>query len=210
MLGTKIRETRHSKINGKIDVVKTLGLGTYIQVQGLTQSGGLIVDVWRDTLKKINQHRLEIGNCLILGLGGGSAAKLVRRYWPLSEITGVEIDPLMVELGEKYLGLDEKDVDIIISDATKYLSDQKLYTGDYDLILIDMYLGDKVPPEFEKNSFIKKIEKLLTLGGIAVFNRLYYGEKRPEAVKFAKKLEGVFSQVDYFYPEANLMLICSK
>ena len=44
-LTNKILEEVESGINGKIKVVKSLGLGTYIQVEGLTQrpkSSGLI------------------------------------------------------------------------------------------------------------------------------------------------------------------------
>ena len=31
---------------------------------------------------------------------------------------------------------------------------------------------------------------------------------RTEAVKFGNKLEKIFSKVDWFYPQANLMFIC--
>ena len=41
--GPKVLEKKKSKINGEIKVVKTLGLGTYIQVNGLTQSGGVVI-----------------------------------------------------------------------------------------------------------------------------------------------------------------------
>ncbi|MFH1863767.1 MAG: hypothetical protein ABIJ85_02580, partial [bacterium] len=113
--GTKILEERKSKYNGDIKVVKSLGYGTYIQVEGLTQSGGVVTDVWRTTLKKLRTK--EIKNCLILGLGGGSAAKLVRKYWPDCKIIGVDIDPVMAELGKKYLGLGQIRMEIEICDA---------------------------------------------------------------------------------------------
>src|SRR3989344_9616764 len=115
--GIKILEEVTSPINGKIQVVRSLGLGNYIQVEGLTQSGGVVNEVWKTTLWKLkNKRTKELKNCLILGLGGGSAAKLVRKFWTDAKITGIEIDPIMVNLGKKYLKLDAAGVDVIIDD----------------------------------------------------------------------------------------------
>ena len=201
-------EERKSKYNGNIKVVRSLGLGTYIQVGGLTQSGGIVTDVWRTTLKKISHKQslalraqpLVINHCLILGLGGGSVAKLVRKYWPDCKITGVDIDPVIVELGKKYLGLGQIRMETEICDAFTY----PLYAVRYDLVIVDLYVGDKFPEKFEKEEFLKK----LTKNKIVIFNRLYFGEKRKEAIKFGNKLEKIFRNVEWFYPQANLMLIC--
>jgi spermidine synthase len=208
--GVKILEETTSKVNGKIRVVNSLGLGTYIQVEGLTQSGGIVKEVWKATLKKIRNSKFEIRNCLILGLGGGSAAILVRKYWPKAKITGVDIDPVMVSLGRKYLKLDEAGINLIIKDAEEFLLSISHQPSaiNYDLILIDTYLGDEYPKKFESGTFLRLILRLLTDDGVAIFNRLYYSEKRPEAVAFGGKLEKVFRKVEYFYPEANLMFIC--
>jgi spermidine synthase len=203
--GPKVLEERESKINGKISVVKTLGLGTYIQVEGLTQSGSVINDVWRTTLRKVKKSGYEVENCLILGLGGGSVAKWVGKFWPEAEITGVEIDPVMIELGKKYMGLAKLNADIKVVDASDFIKKEK---RKYDLILVDMYVGYEVPEEFTSQRFIKRVKGLLKNKGIAVFNRLYFGEKRTEAMKFAEKLEKEFSEVKYIYPEANVMFVC--
>jgi spermidine synthase len=202
--GTKVLEERKSPFNGKIQVVRSLGFGIYIQAGGITQSGGVVEEIWRQTLKKVKSEKLKIKSCLILGLGGGSAAKLIRKYWPKAEITGVDIDPAMVELGKKYLGLDKAKVKIIIRNAYKFDK------GHYDLILIDLYRGDKFPKKFESERFRSLVHGLLADFGVAIFNRLYYGDKRPEAMKFGEKLEKVFPKVDYFYPQANMMFFCEK
>lgn len=204
----KVLEETTSPINGKIRVVRSLGLGTYIQVENLTQSGGVVYEVWRSTLRTINHQQLTINNCLILGLGGGSAAKLVKKYWPQAEITGVDIDPTMVELGKKYLGL--PDIKTVIDDAENFLLtiSHRPSAIKYDLILIDTYLGDNFPKKFERDDFLVRIKHLLSPNGLAVFNRLYYGDKRGEAMRFASKLEKAFSKVKYVFPEANVMFVC--
>lgn len=211
MLGQKVLEERNSKHSGRIRVLKTLGIGTYIQASNLTQSGGVVRDVWNTTLRLISKRKKQVKKCLILGLGGGSAALLVRKYWNEAKITGVDIDPVMVELGKKYLGLGDLDVSVEIGDAfDRVLKKSKTNPVEkYDLVLVDLYLGDKYPEKFSRDEFLGACLGLLEKGGIAVFNRLYYGEKRPEAVKFIPKLERIFGKVECVYPEANIMFVCS-
>lgn len=195
MLGTKILEERKSKFNGDVRVVKSWGMGTYIQVNGLTQSGGIVESIWRQTLKKLRAEEIE--SVLILGLGGGTVANLVGKHWPKTKITGIDIDPVMVELGKKYLGL--TGVHVKIQDAYDFDS------RGYDLVIVDLYKGDEFPKKFEENKFLKK----LTNNKLVIFNRLYYGDKKPEAVRFGNKLHKVFKKVKSFYPEANIMFLCT-
>lgn len=198
MLGTIILEERDSKCNGRLRVLKTWGMGTYIQSNGLTQSGGIVESIWKRTLKQIKEK--EINKILILGLGGGTLAKLLRKKYPTAKITGIEIDPIMIELGKKYLDLDKYNIDIKIEDTNKFKF------GEYDLVIVDMYSGDNFPKEFESEEFLKKLIKYKTV----IINRLYFGDKRPDTVRFGNKLEKIFKKVTWFYPEANLMFICVK
>jgi spermidine synthase len=210
MLGTKILEERESKYNGHLKVSRSLGFGTYIQAEGLTQSGGIVETIWKSTIKKVKSNKQslpsdgksKVKNCLILGLGGGTVAKLIKKNWPGAKIIGIDIDPLMVELGRKYLGLGQVNVETKIQDADDF--DEKA-----DLIIVDLYNGDEFPEKFVTEKFLNKVKSSLTVQGVAVFNRTYYGDKRPETVKFGNKLQKIFSKVEWFYPEANLMLICS-
>lgn len=211
MIGTKTLEERKSKYNGNLRVVKTIGMGAYIQSNGLTQSGGIVETIWRQTLPKIQDSRFKIHTVLILGLGGGTVAKLIRKKWPDAKITGVEIDPAMIELGKKYLRLSDE-MEIKIGDAFKFLSQISVSNlkSKYDLIVVDLYNGDEFPKQFEAENYIHLVRLHLSRPGIAIFNRLYYGDKRPAAVKFGRALEKVFSKVEWFYPEANLMFLCLK
>lgn len=209
MLGVKILEEKESKYNGHIKVARSWGLGTYIQAEGLTQSGGIVGTIWQPTIKKVFNSKSGVKNALILGLGGGTTAKYIRLFWPDAKITGIDIDPIMIELGKKYLELGKWGVDIKIGDALKEIQKSKIKRQKYDLVIVDLYNGDKYPEKFETPKFLQNVKNLLSKGGTVVFNRLYYGEKRPAAVKFGKKLEKVFSEVVWYYPEANLMFVCT-
>lgn len=199
-------EERKSKFNGKVRVVKSFGLGTYIQAEGLTQSGGIVETFWGQTLKKVHNSYPVIHNSLILGLGGGTVAKLIRKFWPEAKITGIDIDPIMVELGKKYLGLKDVEVNTIIADASKF---PNLPNEKFDLIVVDLYQGDQFPKKFESENYIHLVRSLLANNGTAIFNRLYYKEKKILAEEFGKKLQKVFKNVQYFRPVTNMMFICS-
>ncbi len=207
--GTKVLKQTISSFNGEIKVVKTLAFGTYIQVEGLTQSGGVMYSVWKTVLKKVKKDREKVKNTLILGLGGGDAARLIRKYWPDAKITGVEIDPIMIELGKKYLGLDKLDIKIVIKDALEFLTEhQTPNTKHYDLVLIDIYVGYEVPKKFTETQFIKRILDVTDKNGLVIFNRLYFGDKRKLAEIFHRELIKVFKKVRPIYPEANVMYLC--
>jgi len=196
---------KNSPVNGHLVVIRDLTWGTYIMAGGLTQSGGVAKNIWDTVLKKVKGREGEMASCLILGLGGGSIAKIVRRLWKNSGIVGVEIDPMMVELGEQYLGLKEVGVNQKITDASDFLKENR---ETFDLICVDTYVGDAYPQKFEEEDFLVLIKGHLQKQGMVIFNRLYYGEKRPLAMKFLKKLEKVFGKVEIVFPEANVMFIC--
>jgi spermidine synthase len=210
LTGKRVLEEVNSPINGKLTVVKDLAWGVHINGGGLAQSGGVMKTVWTSTLKKIKSQKFDITTCLILGLGGGDAARLIRKYWPDAKITGVDIDSVIVELGRKHMKLDEAGVEIVIQDASKYLtSNINNLASNFDLVLVDMYVQDNVPEKFKSDKFIREIKSLLVKDGMAIFNRIYYGEKRSEAVKFENRLAKVFSDITIIYPEANVMFLCS-
>ena len=196
-------EKRKSEYNGPLTVVKDIFYGTYIIGGGLPQSGGLAEIIWRNSLRKIKDR--DIKSVLILGLGGGGIAKIARKNWPECKIAGVDIDPVIVDLGKKYLKLDEQNVEIKIQDVNKFKTTKK-----FDLVCVDTYQGDQFPTEFASEEFAKRVKSYLTKNGIAVFNRLYGPEDRKLAHAHEKELEKVFASVERNYPEANVMFLCKN
>jgi spermidine synthase len=208
MLGVKILEEKFSKSNGQIKVINAWGWGTYIQAGGLTQSGGIINAMWRQTLQKLKTRKIK--RCLILGLGGGTVAGYVKKLWPEAETLGVDIDPVIVDLGKKYLGLNKYKIHVKIADALDFVKRVSAKSVPYDLIIVDLYNGDRFPGKFESASFLKAIPKLLSRDGIVIFNRLYYKDKKTDALNFQTKLEKVFKNVSTFLPTVNIMFFCKN
>ena len=108
-LNPQVIESHDSKFNGTITVQKFLG--KYSIIAGdLTQSGGLVEQIWKKGVKccqkRVFQNRPP-KNILILGLGGGSMVKHIFHTWPNSQITALEIDSVMIKLGNKYYQLEK-------------------------------------------------------------------------------------------------------
>jgi len=208
--GTRILEELESPINGKLVVVSDLAWGVHIKGGGLTQSGGVAEKVWHTSLKETRKIKKSVKTCLVLGLGGGGVVRAIKRFWPRVAIIGVEIDPIMIELGTKYMNLKDNRTKIVIGDAMKFVKQQIEKKKKYDLVLVDMYVGDTIPSKFVSPAFYTLIKKLLEKDGITVINRLYYGEKRKLSDKTHQDLEKIFSEITSVYPEANIMFICQN
>lgn len=235
--GMRVLETTESPYNGKIEVIQMVAFGTIVKIGGLTQSGGILYDIWNKSIKRAFKYNKDAKNVLVLGLGSGTIVEVIKKYYPNADITGVDIDPIMIDLGKKYLKLgNHPDVKIVIGDAYDFTVKQASQEGKkairhsrdrvlpkplvkeeggnpkiaYDLILIDLYRGDEFPEKFEKDEFMCAVQNLLSEEGIAIFNRLYYGEKRKVAAKFGSRLEKIYSKVDWVFPEANVMIVCQR
>lgn len=210
-----IIEERVSPYNGKIVVLGGLE-GPRIVVGGLSQSGWLVRKIWKAGIKRVAKELSTPKKVLILGLGGGSSAELVQEFFPKACVEGVEVDPEMVEMGKKYLKLGEvSSLSIVVINALKFIPRKlaqirRKSTEPYDLVLVDLFVGTRIPEEFKGEKFLKSVARLLKPCSIAAFNHFYAYENREEATKFLKKLRGVFPRIVSVTEEANIIFLCFK
>jgi spermidine synthase len=199
-----------SPLNGILLVTTNPLLGTNIITPEKTVESGVFLEkVWEQSLKNI-QKGLDVKKCLILGFGGGSAAKAVLQLWPNAKITGVEFDHLMIELGKKYLDMPENSVEIIVDDAYSYINYHTSKNLLYSLILVDLFIGGDVPSKFENADFVKKLDILLAYNGFVVFNRINTKEKKRNIAFFKSKVLQIFKNIGNFHYKNNLFIICPK
>jgi spermidine synthase len=197
----KILEEADSKFSGRLRVMHSWG-SHYIATGPLTQTGGLVKEVWEGVLKKYGRKN---SSWLILGLAGGTIAGIISRHLSPAKITGIEIDPVIIDLGRKYLGLgDIPHLEIEIKDAQDYVLHLLLH---FDFILVDMYLGDRLPDFVYDLQFLKKLK---VLGGCVIFNHLFYDDtKRRKAGELVESLKQIFPSVTLARKLTNLLIICS-
>lgn len=104
------------------------------------------------------------GPIAILGLGGGTAAKLMLELWPSLQLEGWEIDQILIDKAREYLGLSDLEkptqgggvLHVHIGDA---FSSSSTIPGGYAGIVIDLFSDGKVLPQ------LQEVETWLELNG---------------------------------------------
>lgn len=203
----KTIEAQTSKINGEVKVIKLFG--TYrVVAGGYTQSGGLVHAIWKTVLKEIKRkNQFKKPNILILGFGAGSAALIAHNLWPEAQITGIELDPVIIKFANNYFRVDTiPKLKIINEDAIEWVIDkEKNKKEKFDIILVDLYIGGEPPAGSIQPPFIKAVSNLLENNGIALFNRLIKDDKKREEEAFTNKLSKVFNNVKKVPTPANVV-----
>ena len=112
---------------------------------------------------------------LLLGVAGGSVIKtLVDEIEYKGKITGVEIDPDMIQIANQYFELDKiKQLEIVIDDAFEFVLKSK---EKYDLIIIDIFEDIKMPNFLFESFFSGHVCSLLKSRGFVLFNTMILDE----------------------------------
>jgi spermidine synthase len=77
-------------------------------------------------------------SALVLGLGGGSATRLIRTLAPEAHIVGVELDADVVAAARSYFDLDALGVEIVLGDALSVLRRERRC---FDIVIEDVFVG---------------------------------------------------------------------
>jgi hypothetical protein len=111
---------------------------------------------------------------LFLGVAGGAAVAAASRVWPAMRAEGVEIDPGIVDVARRRLGLS---IPVAVADARRYVAGP----GEaYDAILIDLYATGQVPVHVATAEFFAAVAARLAPGGVVAMN--VYGAGMPGEV----------------------------
>jgi len=104
----------------------------------------------------------------ILGLAGGTTARQYRlAYGDSVDITGVEIDPAILDIGHRYFHLGDAHAHEVVSDARYWLDTQ---AGHYDVIVLDAYRQPYIPFHLTTEEFFAQVRDHLNPGGVAAVN----------------------------------------
>jgi len=103
----------------------------------------------------------------ILGLAGGTVAhQYAAVFGDQVAITGVEIDPDILDVAHRYFHL-EPSVNAVVADARYWLATQ---AGSYDVIMVDAYRQPYIPFHLTTKEFFSEMRAHLNPQGVAVVN----------------------------------------
>ncbi len=197
----------YSAVNGKIQINEIFGK-KYIVVGNLTQSGQSVNQMWKKFFRKIKLIDSNPQQILLLGVAGGTLIHILNNIFPNAKIIGVDIDPLIVNLGKKYFDLDKvKNTQIKISDAQHFVQELSQKKNiKFDLIISDLFMGRNIPKFTENKIFLKNLFKLLNPGGLMIFNRLYFQNYKSEARVFLDKIKEMFKDINSYHLDFNIFI----
>lgn len=176
-----------SPISGKIEVLQD-GVERRLLIEGATQSiyrlDGTERGYW---LGLIPEQR--VGSALLLGLGGGTAARILGKRWPGVRVVAYELDPAVVRVATSYMGLDPN-VLVRVKDFRQALKDREKF----DLVIVDIYQEHKFLPEAETTEFMRQMRDKLNPGGMVAFNRIPAFDRK-DLDSFEDRLRAIFNKV---------------
>ncbi|KAI5063338.1 hypothetical protein GOP47_0021885 [Adiantum capillus-veneris] len=115
------------------------------------------------------------GPIAILGLGGGTSARLMLDLWPSCKLLGWEIDETLVEVAREYFGLSELEtpteqggmLEVRLDDA---LEPSATVEGGFAGIIVDLFANGEVLPQLQEPEMWVELKKRLKEGGRIMIN----------------------------------------
>ncbi len=143
----------------------------HIDGEHVNYSFGSLHLVFRKAIKDQVVSIKKAKTVLILGFGAGSIAKILNNEYQLNlAITGVEFEPAMLEVAEKYGNINRfEQLNLVCQDAADFMAQNKAL---YDVIFIDLFIENKIPAFCFEHAFQQQLNKSLNSNGIIIWNTL--------------------------------------
>ena len=103
----------------------------------------------------------------IVGLAGGSIARLYTELYGPLPIDGIEIDPKIVEVGRDYFGMTQPNLNVIVGDGRAAMANSPQR---YDVIALDAFRVPYIPWHLTTREFMQELRDHLTPDGVIAIN----------------------------------------
>lgn len=192
-----------SQHNGMLELTVMNGR-KLLDTKNVNYSYGSLQRVLNYSLDQLNLENTK--NSLILGLGGGSVVHTLRDERKFEgEITAVEIDPIIIDIASKEFNINSNNqTKIICDDAWNFVNRDK---AKYDLIIVDLFIDNKIPEKFLALKFWKRILDLLNEGGDVIFNTLCNPKTDLTLLKQKLERRKIDFEVHRYVEKSNKVLI---
>lgn len=189
--------TKSSQISRTLEV--TLSNGELVlDSKNTNYSYGSLQRILRKGLQHIGFEKIKtFKNILVLGVAGGSVIKTLKEEIDYKgNITGIELDPEIIEIANNYFNLDKTEgVSIIIDDAKQFVAKTK---EKYDLVIVDIFQDKSMPEFLFEADFTENIKGIVNTQGYILFNTMVLNRKDKERNKAYTELFDNSFQVDSY------------
>jgi spermidine synthase len=181
------------------DDVRRLYLNEGVAVHSVWRQDELLTGgVWDTFLVVPPLLGRPVERVAILGNAGGTVARAMGRYYPQARVDGVELDPAVSKVGNRFFGMgDNPLLDVHGADARPFL--RRTETR-YDLIIVDAYRPPYVPFYLATREFFQLARERLRPGGLVALNVATVPGDRRLADGIARTLAAELPQVVTWKP----------
>jgi spermidine synthase len=142
------------------------------------------------------------GNALILGLAGGTTARQYTHFIHDSQVDGIEIDPAIVKVAQRYFNLGGiPSLQIFTTDGRLYLATT---SKRYDHIMIDAWKQPYIPFHLTTQEFFQEVKNHLNERGMVSINIGSTEPNSPVLLKIENTIKSVFKHVYRVYVKRSL------
>lgn len=138
-------------------------------VHSIRRKGSYLTgNIWDEYLIAPFATRAEAPRSIaILGNAAGTTARAYGRYFPQTEVDGVEIDGDLTRIGREYFDMVNPRLQVFTGDARPFLrqADRR-----YDAILVDAYRQPYIPFYLATREFFELARDRLEPGGVVLVN----------------------------------------
>lgn len=133
---------------------------------------------------------------LILGVGGGAVIHQLQSYIRPSEIIGIELNPVHIQIAKQFFDITPQSATLIQMDAIKWL---QTYSGPpFDMILDDLFgelAGEPVRAVKANPRWMSLLHKNLTAEGLLVMNFISSDDLKNSAAVSYKKINQHYKSI---------------
>ena len=170
-----------------------------------------LYDNFTTAFEQTNFDDFKPKSALILGLGLGSIPYILETKYDLKpHYTAVELDEEVIYLAEKYrLSTLSAPVQCFAADAEIFVS---ICSDVFDLIVIDIFVDDKIPEPFLEAEFLTQIVRLLDKQGMLMFNHMAMTLEQKNRVDsyIDQVMRPIFPTCTYIATRNNRILVNSS
>lgn len=149
-------------------------------VQSISPEDGLATGgYWAAMVPLVRPRR-----ALILGMGGGTLARLIQARWGAGsiDIVGVDDDPAIVETARAAGWLPESGIELVYGDAFAYVQST---AQRFDYVAVDLFRGEQIVGRIFGKPFLRRVRQLLEPRGWLVLNLFLDGRAAARQARVA-------------------------
>jgi spermidine synthase len=180
-----------SEHSGQLELIMHRGQ-LLLDTQSANYSYGNLHHVMQAGISHAIAKGIDCKKALILGFGAGDAAAILRKNYLNTQIDGVELDPVVINIYQQHFT--NVGAQLHQGGALEYLESNELK---YDIIICDVFINLGKPSFTQTTEYYSLIKKALTTEGIFMQNGM--GTKSEATAQF-----NVFASI---FPQAQMQKV---